>query len=168
MPASCAARHRAGGGWSRAGLRYFSFLLGWWLLTEGDQRDVWLGAIVAGLACLASFMVYPRAATGPLRPAGVLRFARFFLVQSLRGGLDVAMRALRPSMPVRPGLIAIQLGLADESSRVLCAWTVSLLPGTASVLLDGDRLTVHMLCARDEAARELEELTEVMRGLRQA
>jgi multicomponent Na+:H+ antiporter subunit E len=100
-----------------------------------------------------------------LRLTGVLRYLGYFAVQSIRGGVDVSLRALRPSMPLNPGFLSLDLGIEPEGLRILFAWTVSLLPGTASVHLDGQRLHVHVLCNDGSAQPELERLETVIRGL---
>jgi multicomponent Na+:H+ antiporter subunit E len=79
------------------------------------------------------------------RPLALVRFAGWFLVQSVRGGVDVARRALSPSLPIEPELLELTTRLPPGAARVLLADVTSLLPGTLSVDLDGDRVLVHAL-----------------------
>lgn len=75
-------------------------------------------------------------------------FAPFFLVQSLRGGVDVARRALHPRLPLNPCLVRYPLCLEEVPAQVFMANVVSLLPGTLSADLEDSVLTVHALdCA---------------------
>lgn len=146
-------------------LRLASFVLGWIVLTEGDLRDAWLGGVVAVLACAASYRVLPAGAVTGLRLGGLLRYLGYFAVQSVAGGVDVSLRALRPAMPVRPAFTEVDLDLPSEGLRVLLAWTVSLLPGTASVVLEDRRLVIHMLCDDAGNEQELRRLEAIIRGL---
>jgi len=78
-------------GFARFCFRAVLFALLWWMLTEG-AADSWLvGAPVVVLAALASGVLLP--GTSWSLP-GLLRFIPFFLWHSLRGGVDVAGRAL--------------------------------------------------------------------------
>jgi len=61
------------------------------------------------------------------------------------GGLDVAYRALHPSLPINPGLIEYPLQLPIGVAQVMMLNTVSLLPGTVSANLTQNNLTVHVL-----------------------
>ncbi len=125
-------------------LRAASFLIAWWAFTEGSWKEWGVAVVVVLAASLASFHILPlRSWRWSL--TGLALFVPYFLWQSLLGGLDVAWRALHPRMPLKTGLIDYTLRLPGDLPRVFLAWTVSLLPGTASVSLDGDRLTVHVL-----------------------
>lgn len=139
--------------------------LAWVLLTEGDFRDWWLGGIIVVLACGSSYLVFPVVTGTGMRWRGFLQFAGYFLLQSLRGGIDVLSRALSPSLPLRPGFIEIDLNLPTEGMRVLLAWTISLLPGTASVALIEKRLVIHALFQGHSIHAELQRLETVISEL---
>ena len=103
----------------------------------------WLvGAPVVVVAALASMSLLPGASWSL---PGILRFVPFFLWHSLRGGVDVAGRALHPRLPIAPGLLEHQWRLPAGLPRVLMANTVSMLPGTLSTELDEQCLHVHVL-----------------------
>jgi len=72
-------------------------------------------------------------------------FAPFFVWESLRGGVDVALRVVGPSLRVRPGFVAHRLRLPEGPARVSFANCVSLLPGSLAADLEGDELIVHLL-----------------------
>jgi multicomponent Na+:H+ antiporter subunit E len=125
-------------------LRGVCFLVLWWVVSEGQWGEwpLLVASIVAATA--ASLFLWP-AGTWQWRPLPLLRFLPWFLRASLRGGVDVARRACRRRVPLDPAFINMELQLSTESAQVFFAWTVSLLPGTASVGLEGNRLTVHVL-----------------------
>jgi len=129
-------------GFARFCFRAVLFALLWWMLTEG-AADSWLvGAPVVVLAALASGVLLPGTAWSL---PGLLRFIPFFLWHSLRGGVDVAGRALHPRLPISPGLLKHQWRLPTGLPRVFMANTVSLLPGTLSAELGEEFLHVHVL-----------------------
>jgi multicomponent Na+:H+ antiporter subunit E len=77
--------------------------------------------------------------------AGLARLLPYFLWNSLRGGVDVAVRALHPGLPINPGILHYEMRLQSPAARVLMANTVTLLPGTLSADLKGNDLSVHVL-----------------------
>ncbi len=124
----------------RAGI----FALLWWILTEGDWASWGVGVPVLVASTYATFLLRsPNAWRWNL--VGLARFLPVFVWFSLRGGLDVALRALHPHCPLAPGLLVYPLRLRVGPARVFFANTVSLLPGTLSAELEDDRLTVHIL-----------------------
>lgn len=124
--------------------RLVVFIVLWWVLAEGDSSSWLFGVPFAFLASWASLRLTPERGWR-IRPLGALRFAGFFAFHSIAGGIDVAMRALRPSMPIDPGFVRCPVRLGTDSSRVLLADTVSLLPGTLSSGFEGDTLVLHVL-----------------------
>jgi len=129
------------------------FAVLWWALTDGDRASWGVGSVSILLAVWLSLRLLPPVTTFVSR-IGLLRFLVFFFVQSLRGGVQVAGLALRPRMGLRPGFHEVDLHLPEGIGRVLLANTLSLLPGTLSVELQGNRLCLHVL--DDQAATELD------------
>ena len=123
-------------------LRLVLFALIWWVLTDGSLTSWALGAPVVLFATLISVLLMP-SSSWSLR--GVIRFIPYFLWHSMRGGVDVARRAMHPQMPVSPALIDYRFRLPPGLSRVFMADTVSLLPGTLSVELSDEMLRIHVL-----------------------
>lgn len=114
----------------------------WGILSNG--RGWAFGVPVVLLAATVSCVLVPRTR---LSLAGLVRFVPYFAWNSLRGGIDVASRALHPHMPIDPALLRYELQLDDAVARVVMANVVTLLPGTLSVDLQGNVLLVHVLNA---------------------
>jgi multicomponent Na+:H+ antiporter subunit E len=72
--------------------------------------------------------------------------------------VDVALRAVRRNPNLRPGLVEHRLGLPPGLARVVLADLVNLMPGTLTVDLDEDRLTIHVL---DTAMPVREQILEL-------
>ncbi|MDL0431456.1 Na+/H+ antiporter subunit E [Marinobacter sp. TBZ242] len=125
-------------------LRAGVFFLVWWVLTEGDPSGLWSGAVIVLIVALFSCTLYPPSSHA-LRPAAALAFAGYFTLRSVTAGLDVARRLLSPSIPLNPGYLLVKTSLPEGGPRWLLANTLSLMPGTLSVRLQGASLELHCL-----------------------
>lgn len=138
--------------WSTVAARTLVFALVWWILTEGNAQSWGIGIPAVLLAVITSMALLPPV---PLVWRELPGFALFFFWRSLRGGADVAWRALHPSMPIAPAVIDHRLGLPPGLPRVLMVNIVSLLPGTLSAALEGSMLKVHVLDSRGDFLTEI-------------
>ena len=129
----------------------------WWLLNGGDARSWVVGGPVVLAAAALSARLRPER-SWHWRLAGVLPMAWFFLRESVRGGFDVARRALRPSLPLNPGTLQFHTRLPAGSPRLCFAGLVSLLPGTLVMGFEGNLLQVHALDCGPAAETELRAL----------
>ena len=133
-------------------LRGTLFGLVWWILANGAVESWQVGVPVVLVVTIVSMYLMP-----PLSWSlpGLIRFIPFFIVHSIRGGVDVAKRAFHPQRPIAPALFDYRFRLPPGYSRVFMANAVSLLPGTLSVQLSDEILHIHVL---DEYGNFLEEL----------
>ena len=139
-------------------LRLLGMLALWWILTEGNPRDLWFGLITAVIATWVSLIVIPPSRIR-WRLVPVILFIPYFLWRSLLGGIDVARRAFSPGVALSPTLRTYQLNLQDPPQQAFLAWIITLSPGTSSVELSDGQLTVHLLdqcLLSEEALRDLE------------
>ena len=139
-------------GFKRFAFRTVLFALLWWVLTQGAMNSWLVGAPVVVFAVLASGVLLPGVSWSL---PGIARFVPFFLWRSLYGGVDVAIRALHPRLPISPGMYDHRWRLPPGLPRVFMANTVSLLPGTLSAELDEEHLRVHVLDQTAIIASEL-------------
>jgi multicomponent Na+:H+ antiporter subunit E len=131
-----------------------------WALLSKNTWNSWPLAAVAILGGLATSLTLWPTGSWKWRFRALLRFIPFFLWESLAGGLDVARRAFSPRMPLDPAFIEWPLRLQSESGQVFFAWTVSLLPGTASVRLKNSHLKIHVLDQRLPIVEKLREVED--------
>lgn len=146
--------------WSRLGpgLPRLAFLtLLWWVLSGGAAA-----AWAVGVPTIAAAYLLSLALSKPVvrrwRLPGLFRFLSYFAIHSVRGGVDVAWRALHPSMPLHPGIVHYRWRLPAGPERIFLANIVSLLPGSLSAELDSRSLTLHVLDSRLPFATALREL----------
>jgi len=123
-------------------------LLVWWALTEGDASGLLFGLVCVAITTGMSMYLFP---PGPRRiqVIPILAFSLFFLTRSVTAGVDVARRLLSPQLPTNPGFRTFELRLPEGGPRWLLANTLSLMPGTLSVALEGSRLELHCLDIED-------------------
>lgn len=129
----------------------------WWIIAGGDPSSWVIGAPAVVAAAWAVRGLGARAAVWP-SPLGLLRFLPYFVVESLRGGIDVAARVLGPRMRVDPGVIDYPLRLRRRAARVFFVDCISLLPGTLGADLVGDTARVHALDVGDDPVAGLRAL----------
>jgi multicomponent Na+:H+ antiporter subunit E len=146
-------------GWRAMALRAALLGAGWWILAAGEGAP-WFGVPIV-LAALAASAALPASGPARWRPLGLLRFALAFVAGSVRGGIDVAGRALAPRLRIAPAFLEQPLRLPAGPARNLFTGTVSLMPGTLSIDVHGQRLRLHVLAGGDPAlARQLQELEQ--------
>lgn len=126
----------------------------WWVLGDGVPAS-WLVGVPTVLAAAWAFLRLTDDAGPRISPLGVLGFVPFFLVASVRGGMDVFSRVMSPRLRIRPGIFPYPLTLRTETARTLFLACVSLVPGTLSVRLEGDTLQVHALALDADPRTEL-------------
>lgn len=134
----------------------------WWVLAGGAGWT--FGVPVIALAVGASLALQPVRRVY-LRPLGLLRFLAFFAWRSMQAGFDVARRAFAPGMPLAPAIVEHRLRLPPGPARVFLANTMSLLPGTLSAALAGDRLRLHVLDKRQPSEPGLRAAEAVVAAL---
>ncbi len=127
-----------------------AFALCWiaWLLLAGElgAEEIIAGAVVAfGVTLvsgphLAVFTGVRFNATAPFHLAG---FLVVFLRSLVYANLDMARRVLSPSLPIRPAVVEVETQLQSVLGRLLLTNAITLTPGTLSVDVRANRLTVH-------------------------
>lgn len=141
---------------SAAAIRLAAFFGVWMVLTQGRLSDLaFVVPLLAATAAISLWSVPPR--QWRIHPLGALRFAPWFLWNALRGGADVARRVFPARMPIEPAFVTVPV-VASANQRLLIALTVSLLPGTATCRISGDRLLVHCLDRSLPVEAEIEDL----------
>jgi multicomponent Na+:H+ antiporter subunit E len=129
-----------------------------WLALNGLDGSSWIvGGPVVLAAAWISVQLLP-AASWRWSPAGALAFAVYFLRESLRGGWDVARRAIFPGLALAPAIVCHTFHLPTGAARLFFCNAISLLPGTAVVAIEENSAFVHVLDSSTAVTEELREL----------
>ncbi len=117
----------------------------WWVLSGGAAGSWAVGAPVAVIAAVLSSIMLP-----PFRWSlrGAIRFWPFFLWASLKGGVDVAARAMHRRLPLNPGVVEHRTRLAKPLAQVSMVNLMSLVPGTLAADLEDGYISIHALDSR--------------------
>ena len=122
-----------------------------WVVLRSDlsPANVLGGVLVAGAIVTAFDTWRPGALI--IRPLHALRFAGYFLVKLVESNLVVARTVIAPRDRVHTGIVAVPLHGCSDAVVTLVADAISLTPGTLTVEVRRDPLTlyVHALDTRD-------------------
>jgi len=137
--------------------RIVLFIAVWWILTQG-RADSWdVGLISIASALIVSLILLP---PGLFRFsfAGLFIFLIYFLSRSLKGGIQVALMAVRRDPGLHPDIQIISLRLPEGLGRVILVNTLNLLPGTLSVNLTTSSLYLHVLDERQPIEAQVRDI----------
>lgn len=120
-----------------------------WLLLSGFLKPLLLGFGVASVALV--IFVFSRMERVDKEPQEfgtwlqIIRYIPWLLGQILSSSLRVTKLVWGSPNKVSPSLAKINVKAVPEARRTLYANSITLTPGTLSVDLDGDEVTVHAL-----------------------
>ena len=133
----------------RAVVHFFLLLVFWIILTFDVGAVNLIAGIVASLITVmifhGHFVTHVGKLLQPARYFWLLVFLFVFTWECLKANFDVAYRVLHPNMPIRPGIVKVQLGLKSELAKTILANSITMTPGTISVDLVDDVLYVHWI-----------------------
>ncbi len=140
-------------------------LFGLWLLLSGLYTPLLLtlGAVssvfVAWIAQRMGLLT-PEPGSAWLRPLRCLAYMPWLAWQVAKANVDVALRILVPSKGISPRVLRVPSTQASDLARALYANSITLTPGTISIDVGKDEITVHALSpegAQDLARGEMGE-----------
>jgi multicomponent Na+:H+ antiporter subunit E len=76
---------------------------------------------------------------------GAVVYWPWLLWEIVKAAWDVSKRILAPSLPISPVLIRVKAGQKTDVGRVIYANSITLTPGTISMIMEGDEILVHAL-----------------------
>ena len=137
----------------------------WLILTAGDLASLIIAVPFIALAIL----LQPVAADNSCKKSsqlvnisGLLQFAWFFILESLRGGVDVSRRVLAAETRVDPVFYDYSMQLQIPYAQQLFISSISLLPGTLCADMNNDQLRIHTLDQQMDTARGIRRLESLV------
>ena len=137
--------------------RILLFLLTWWVLTDGDASSWWIGLPAVILSTILSITLFPPVHIAFIRLAA---FIPLFLIYSIKGAFDVALRVFNPRLPISPNMVKYSLNLPPGLPRIFMINLVNLIPGTLTVALEDNELSIHIMDSQHDFKTELMQLEE--------
>jgi multicomponent Na+:H+ antiporter subunit E len=155
-------------------LRLFLLLLAFWLLLSGrlDAHLVASGAITAAVVTLASAPLLERtigsARTHPkVRLLAAVPLTLWVLWRMLLSAVQLARIVLDPRLPPEPGIVRFRTELTSPAARTVLSTAITLVPGTMTLEVEGDELTIHSFtpdAVEDIASAELQNRIALVFG----
>lgn len=137
----------------------FCILMAVWLLDSGHYTPLLIGFGVlssAAVVVLSYRMGIIDSEGVPIHMLGrALRYFPWLVRAVFKANVDVARRILRRQPDISPRIIETPTSQKTDLGRVLYANSITLTPGTVSIRVHSDRITVHAIA--DEVAEELLE-----------
>ncbi len=84
----------------------------------------------------------------------ILTYWGWLAVEIVKASLDVARRILDPKLPIHPVLVRVKASQASELGQVIYANSITLTPGTVSMVVEDGEILVHAIAR--EMAEDLE------------
>ena len=148
-------------------------LMGTWLLWSGQQEPLLI--FLGGVSCVVVVLLSRRMRIVDNESVPVqlgLRPFVFYLPwlvnEIILANIDVARRVLDPRLPISPRMFRFKASQKEDLARVIYANSITLTPGTVSVDIAGDEITVHALtpeAARLEQSGEMDRRVTKMEAL---
>jgi multicomponent Na+:H+ antiporter subunit E len=73
-----------------------------------------------------------------------------FFGELIKSNIDVALRVLKPSLPINPGIVKTKTVLKSKMARMILTNSITLTPGTLTVDIDDDILYIHWIDVESE------------------
>lgn len=94
-----------------------------------------------------------------------MRYTLHLIIAIIQANFQVALIVLNPRMPISPGMVRFSRPFKKTLNKVILANSITLTPGTLTVLVEGDDFVVHALTRKNagevvkwKLAQELAEL----------
>ena len=139
----------------RRALILFVFLLVVWVLWSGHYTPLLLSLGVLSCAFVAwtawRMGLVDREGVPIEITARVLLYLPYLVAEIVKANVDVARRIVDPRMPISPRVFRTGAKQKTDLGRVIYANSITLTPGTVSIGIDEDDITVHALTAEAAA-----------------
>jgi len=136
-------------------------LIIWLLLTFSLTVPNIIVGIVASILTVVLFGKYFIKNVSPfLQPQRyfwLIIYLFVFIWECIKANFDVAYRVLHPSMPIKPGIVKVKLGVKGDFARMMLANSITMTPGTISVDIIDDYIFIHWIYISTDNPEEYSE-----------
>lgn len=147
--------------------RLILFIIGfivWMLLSwPPDIQHVLAGILVSALV---AFLTGDLFTSRPHHFGKITRYLWFcyyvplFLWECLKANIDVALRVLKPGLPINPGIVKVKTSLKSDTALTFLANSITLTPGTLCVEIKPEEgvLYIHWIDVKSENIEKATQL----------
>ncbi|MBN2874076.1 MAG: Na+/H+ antiporter subunit E [Spirochaetales bacterium] len=142
----------------RSGLPYLivSLAIVWVLVTASTSSDeLLIGGLAVAIVALAVRNLWGVFAGIRFTPRAIVSAIAYFFIflrELVKANLDVASRVLRPSLPIRPGIVEVRTGMRSSLGKLMLANSITLTPGTLTLDVRDDRMFIHWIDVQGQDA----------------
>ena len=127
-----------------------------WLLWSGHYTPLLLsfGAISCAITVFITYRMDALESTEehPIRLSlRLFTYIPWLLGAIVKANIDIARRILSPSMPISPNIVHIKASQHTEVGQAIYANSITLTPGTITLLVRDGTLTIHALTQESAA-----------------
>jgi len=127
-----------------------------WLLWSGHYTPLLLsfGAISCAITVFITYRMDALESTEehPIRLSlRLFTYIPWLLGAIVKANIDIARRILSPSMPISPNIVHIEASQHTEVGQAIYANSITLTPGTITLLVRDGTLTIHALTQESAA-----------------
>ena len=142
----------------------FCFLVILWLILTStfNSQEFLLGISICFIIALITHKFYIKLGFPSINFKRFYFFVIYILVlfyEIVKANLDVALRIIRPSLPINPGVVIIKTRLKSDIAKTILANSITLTPGTFTLDIQGDKLLIHWI---DVEATDIEAATNII------
>jgi multicomponent Na+:H+ antiporter subunit E len=139
-------------------------LAAWLMLTAGDLPSLMIGLPFIALAILIKPAAEKASGSHKLivNIVALFRYAYFFILESLRGGLDVSRRVMLAETRVSPEFYDYPMQLQVPHAQQLFISSISLLPGTLCANRKENMLRIHTIDQHMDTSRAIKQLESLV------
>jgi multicomponent Na+:H+ antiporter subunit E len=109
--------------------------------------------LTAGLAFAVS-LIYRNYLRSPIFHPKKIAYALFYVfylfIEIIKANLDVALRVIKPVIPINPGIVKVKTKLKTPMGRLILTNSITLTPGTLTVDIKDDTLYIHWIDVKDK------------------
>jgi multicomponent Na+:H+ antiporter subunit E len=150
----------------------FLLLFAFWVVLSGRYglKNILIGIAAAALVTyLTGDLVYQPGRKKSSMPGvryilrstwHLVKYVPWLIWAIIKANIQVAIIIIKPKMPIDPVMLQFKTGIKNKVAQVTLANSITLTPGTITVLLENDTYLVH--CLRGDCASDLE--TAVMQN----
>ena len=138
-------------------MRYLSlagFLFAFWIVLSGHYTPVLVGAGLASAFICVLAAIRMRTADAEGHPielfCGAVTYYPWLIREIVKSAWSVTKVILHPSLPISPTMTVVRASQKSKAAVATYANSITLTPGTITVGVSGNELTVHAL-VRDGA-----------------
>lgn len=142
----------------------FFFLVFLWLVLTStfNSQEFLLGVFICFIIALINYKFYIKLGFPSLSFKKFYFSFIYILVlfyEILKANIDVALRVIRPSLPINPGVVVIKTRLKSDIAKTILANSITLTPGTFTLDIQGNKLLIHWI---DVEATDIKAATNII------